>query len=87
MQGEPSVLVRLAAIEAALATRSGLVRFRLATGGGLALILERWLLWAQQCAGPTAAAYQPVASQEEQRALCPPDGDAAGEKTDANSLQ
>ena len=50
MQGEPSVLVRLAAIEAALTTRSGLVRFRLATGGGLALILERWLLWAQRCA-------------------------------------
>ena len=48
MQGEPSVLVRLAAIEAALATRSGLVRHRLATGGGLALILEQWLLWAQR---------------------------------------
>ncbi len=49
MQGEPSVLVRLAAIEAALATRSGLVRHRLATGGGLALIIEQWLLWAQRC--------------------------------------
>ena len=48
MQGEPSVLVRLAAIEAALATRSGLVRHRLATGGSLALILEQWLLWAQR---------------------------------------
>ena len=48
MQSEPSVLVRLAAIEAALATRSGLVRYKLATGGSLALILEQWLLWAQR---------------------------------------
>ena len=48
MQAEPSVPVRLAAVEAALATRSGLVRYRLATGGGLALILEQWLLWAQR---------------------------------------